>query len=289
MLDRSHIGRDNGERFVDVEASQVRLFCQAIGETDPVFLDADAARAAGHPAIPVPATFASALDYLAPQEEELVLDVLAGRPRALAPRRAEVRISSPDLRRRPGAAEEADRRHLRQEGRRAGVHRAGDRAAQPDRRALRHHAQRRRVEELSRCRPQHVWKSPPATPCRNFTTAPITPLTLALFAGGSGDHNPIHLDPEFARASGFDEVFAHGMLSMAYLGRLLTRWAPVGALREFGVRFVSITPLRAEVTCRGRVAEVIERDGERLARLEVSTVLPDGTVTLQGDALVAIG
>ena len=121
-----------------------------------------------------------------------------------------------------------------------------------------------------------------------FTTAPITPLTLALFAGGSGDHNPIHLDREFARANGFDEVFAHGMLSMAYLGRLLARWTRVERLRGFGVRFVAITPLRAEVTCRGTVVEVIERDGERLARLDLSTELPDGTVTLQGDALVAI-
>ena len=122
----------------------------------------------------------------------------------------------------------------------------------------------------------------------SFTTDPITPLTLALFAGGSGDHNPIHVDPGFAKANGFDNVFAHGMLSMAYLGRLLTNWAPVETLRGFGVRFVSITPLHGQVICRGEVKEITVVDGERRAVLDLSTVLPDGTITLLGDAVVAI-
>ena len=39
--------------------------------------------------------------------------------------------------------------------------------------------------------------------------------TLALFAGASGDHNPIHIDLDVARSAGLDDVFAHGMLSMA--------------------------------------------------------------------------
>ena len=47
--------------------------------------------------------------------------------------------------------------------------------------------------------------------------APITRLDLALYAGASGDHNPVHVDIDFARAAGLDDVFAHGMLSMAYL------------------------------------------------------------------------
>jgi acyl dehydratase len=76
MLDRSQIGRDSGERVIDVDRSQVRLFCQAIGETDPVFLDDAAAKAAGHPASPVPPTFVNSLNFLAPAAQDLVLDVL---------------------------------------------------------------------------------------------------------------------------------------------------------------------------------------------------------------------
>lgn len=122
----------------------------------------------------------------------------------------------------------------------------------------------------------------------SFTTPPISALTLALFAGGSGDHNPIHVDPEFAQANGFPTVFAHGMLSMAYLGRLLTAWAPPERLVSYGVRFAAITPLKAAVTCSGKVTEIAEEGGRRIARLELTTTLEDGTVTLVGDAAVAL-
>jgi acyl dehydratase len=121
-----------------------------------------------------------------------------------------------------------------------------------------------------------------------LVTSPITPLTLALFAGGSGDHNPIHLDREFAAANGFDEVFAQGMLSMAYLGRMLSAWAPPERILEFSTRFVAITPLRAVVTCSGVVTDVAITDGKRRAKLALNAALPDGVVTLIGEALVQL-
>ena len=122
----------------------------------------------------------------------------------------------------------------------------------------------------------------------SFTTSPVTGLTLALFAGGSGDHNPIHVDPVIARENGFSDVIAHGMLSMAYLGRLLTNWVPPQQLRSFNVRFAAVTPIYSHVTCQGTVVEVTEAAGERRARIEVTTSLPDGTITLTGEALVAL-
>ena len=48
---------------------------------------------------------------------------------------------------------------------------------------------------------------------------PIRRETLAGFAAASGDPNPIHLDRDAARAAGLDDVIAHGMLVMAWLGR----------------------------------------------------------------------
>ncbi|WP_235736365.1 MaoC/PaaZ C-terminal domain-containing protein [Nocardioides alcanivorans] len=113
---------------------------------------------------------------------------------------------------------------------------------------------------------------------------PITRTTLALFAGASGDHNPIHIDLDFARAAGFDDVFAHGMLNMAYLGRLLTQWVPQQQIRSFEVRFAAITPVLAEPTCTGTVTA---RDDES-ATLEITVQLPDGTVTLRGQAVVTL-
>ena len=122
-----------------------------------------------------------------------------------------------------------------------------------------------------------------------LTAGPVTPLTLALFAGGSGDHNPIHVDKAFAASGGFPDVFAHGMLSMAWLGRALTDWAGPTAVKRFGVRFAAITPLGASVVCTGQVEEVLVEDGERLARLTLQAAVADGPVTLLGDALVRIG
>jgi len=117
---------------------------------------------------------------------------------------------------------------------------------------------------------------------------PISRTTLALFAGGSNDHNPIHIDIDFARNAGFDDVFAHGMLLMAYLGQVLTSWAPQSALRSYGVRFRSITQLGDEIRCSGRIAEIFEADGERRARIALTAVNQNDDVKLAGEAIVAI-
>lgn len=121
-----------------------------------------------------------------------------------------------------------------------------------------------------------------------FETEPISRLTLALYCGASGDHNPIHVDTDFAKAAGVGDVFAHGMLSMAYLGRLLTNWVPQSALREYGVRFVAVTQVGAKVRCEGRVTEKFEQDGERRVRVELSTTDQNGQTKLSGDAVVAL-
>ena len=119
-------------------------------------------------------------------------------------------------------------------------------------------------------------------------TQPISRYTLAMFAGGSGDHNPMHIDTDFAHSFGMPDVFAHGMLSMAYLAQVLTRSFDQRAIRSYGVRFVSITPVKATVTCTGKVTEIFEADGERRARLALTATIDGGVVTLQGDAVVAL-
>jgi acyl dehydratase len=117
---------------------------------------------------------------------------------------------------------------------------------------------------------------------------PVDRTTLALFAGASGDHNPIHIDIDFARGAGMPDVFAQGMLGMAWLGRLLTQWAPQSKLRRFDVRFQGVTHLGHAVRCTGRVVEKLERDGERCVRVEVSSTNQHGQVRIAGEALVAL-
>ena len=118
--------------------------------------------------------------------------------------------------------------------------------------------------------------------------APISRYTLALYAGASGDHNPIHIDSDFAKSAGMPDVFAHGMLSMAYLGRMLTDWQPQAKLRKFGNRFAAITQLQDVITCSGTVTELVQAEGETLARCEIHATRANGEQTLVGEALVAV-
>ncbi len=128
----------------------------------------------------------------------------------------------------------------------------------------------------------------PGDPLPPLALPPLTRTMLALYAGASGDHNPIHIDIDFARRAGMPDVFAHGMLSMAWLARMLTQWAPQRNLREFSVRFTAITNVGERITCSGRVAEKLERGGEKLVRVEVQTANDAGAVKLSGEALIAL-
>ncbi|MCO4253345.1 MaoC/PaaZ C-terminal domain-containing protein [Pseudarthrobacter raffinosi] len=116
----------------------------------------------------------------------------------------------------------------------------------------------------------------------------ITRTTLALFAGASGDHNPIHIDIDVAKSAGLEDVFAQGMLSMAYLGRFLTNWVPQERIRSFEARFNAITPVYAIPTCSGRVTAIEPTGGERTATIDLAVTLADGTSTLVGRAIVAL-
>jgi len=117
---------------------------------------------------------------------------------------------------------------------------------------------------------------------------PITRHTLALFAGASHDHVPLHTDSDFAKAAGMEDVFAHGMLSMAYLAQALRHWAPAERLRSWSVRFTAITPLHATVHCRGEVTEIFECDGARRARLKIGAWTDQDIQTLDGTAVIAL-
>ena len=117
---------------------------------------------------------------------------------------------------------------------------------------------------------------------------PISRHQLALYCGGSGDHNPIHVDIDFARKFGFKDVFAHGMLSMAFLGRLVTSWVPQTQVRKLGTRFTSITWVGDNITVTGKVTGKREANGEKLVDLEVKCTNQNGQDTLQGDATVVL-
>lgn len=121
-----------------------------------------------------------------------------------------------------------------------------------------------------------------------LTLEPVSRTMLALFGCASGDLNPIHLDLDVARKAGLPDVFAQGMLGMAWLGRLLTNWVPQSRLRRIDVRFQGITYLGNVITCRGKVAEIREVDGERCARVEMGSSNQFGQVKILGEAWVSL-
>jgi acyl dehydratase len=69
---------------------------------------------------------------------------------------------------------------------------------------------------------------------------PFSAVDLALYAAASGDHNPLHLDADVARAAGFDKPVVHGMLTMACVARLFTDRFGATALLALSTRFTGI-------------------------------------------------
>jgi acyl dehydratase len=121
-----------------------------------------------------------------------------------------------------------------------------------------------------------------------LTLPAINRTTLALYCGASGDHNPIHVDIDFARKARMPDVFAHGMLSTAYLGRLLTGWVPQTQIRSMAVRFTGITHLGNQPICTGHVVEKFEVDGEQRVKLALKCANQFGDEKLIGEAVVAL-
>ncbi|WP_213955869.1 MaoC family dehydratase [Variovorax sp. dw_954] len=121
-----------------------------------------------------------------------------------------------------------------------------------------------------------------------LTLPAINRTTLALYAGASGDHNPIHIDIDFARKSRMPDVFAHGMLSAAYVANLLTDWVPQEQVRNLSMRFSGITHLGNQPTLTGRVAEKFEANGEQRVRVEMLCASQYGEPKIVAEAVVAL-
>lgn len=121
-----------------------------------------------------------------------------------------------------------------------------------------------------------------------LTLPAISRRTLALYAGASGDHHPLHIDSDYARDAGMTDVFAHGMLSAAYVGRLLTGWVPQERIRSLSVRFTGITALYSVPHCTGEIAEKFVHEGERRVRVALKCANQHGEEKIVGEAVVAL-
>jgi acyl dehydratase len=118
--------------------------------------------------------------------------------------------------------------------------------------------------------------------------APLTRKALALFAGASGDHNPVHIDIDVARAAGLPDVIGHGMLTMACVGQVLTGWVAQSAIRSYSARFVAPTHVGDALTCTGRVVEKSEGGPEGSVRIQLQAIDQFGEIKVRGEAWVSL-
>jgi acyl dehydratase len=122
----------------------------------------------------------------------------------------------------------------------------------------------------------------------DLTLPLLTRGDLARYADASGDHAAVHLDDDYARAMGFPGVIAHGLLVMAYLGRVLSDWQPVDRLRSFSCRFVAVTLPGERLHCSGRVVALRQLGDEELVDLELAVHNEVAELKLTGRATVAL-
>jgi len=116
-----------------------------------------------------------------------------------------------------------------------------------------------------------------------------SPRQLVMWAAASGDFYEIHYDVEHARSIGLPGLVVHGALKNAFLGQLLHDWvAPAGRIVRYGCSYRGMDYPGQDLMCRGTVSRVIDRDGERMAELEIWVEQPTGEITTPGTALVAL-
>lgn len=121
-----------------------------------------------------------------------------------------------------------------------------------------------------------------------LTLPPLTRATLALYAGASGDHVPLHIDVDVARRAGMPDVFGHGMLTAAWLGRYLIAQVPQERVLSLDIRFTGVMHLHNQPVCRGEVVEHVEVDGRPCARMALQVTNQYGESKVAAEAVVSL-
>jgi acyl dehydratase len=278
-LNQSLVGKEYPPIRYEVGREKLREFAVALGETDPVYHDEQAARAAGHPDLPAVPTFPVVLSFRAGAmvngDPELGLDygrVVHGEQAFtyLRPVRAGDRLLATS---RAAAIETKGRHELltiatrigTEDGepvceatsllisRGTGVEGARGGAAPATGQGSDDIADSQAMANGPRRSVAGVAVGDGIGELRE----PIERLDLIRYAGASGDFNVIHWSDEAATAVGLPGVIAHGMYSMGVAARLVAGWAgDPAALRRLRVRFAAMIRPGQTLSVRGEVAEV---------------------------------
>ena len=122
----------------------------------------------------------------------------------------------------------------------------------------------------------------------SLITKPISRSMLALYAGASGDHNPIHIDIDFAKKAGLSDVIAHGMLVMSFIGQAMTNIFPQESIKKFDTKFISMTNINDILTCEGKVIDLELEDSLKRLFLNLLVIDESGDKKLSGSAIIEL-
>lgn len=116
----------------------------------------------------------------------------------------------------------------------------------------------------------------------------LTRTDLVVYAGASGDFNPMHHDEVQAQAAGMPSVFGHGMFSAGFLATALTDYVGVDTLRRYNVRFSKQTWPGDELTTRISVTDKRKEEGGNYVDLECALLSAGGVAVVTGEATAAL-
>jgi len=116
-----------------------------------------------------------------------------------------------------------------------------------------------------------------------------TTQQLVMWAGASGDYNPIHYDKDFAVSRGLPGVVVQGQLVGNFLGQLVTDWmGEQGVLKKLSCSYKGMNYPGEDVICRGRINKKYVTDGEHLVECGLWAENANGEKTVTGMALVVM-
>ena len=113
----------------------------------------------------------------------------------------------------------------------------------------------------------------------------LTRTDLVMYAGASGDFNPMHHDEVAAQAAGLPSVFGHGMFSAGLLATAITNYVGIGNLASYRMRFTKQTWPGEMLSTT--IAVVEKRPGNEIV-LECALVNQDGEAKLQAEAVAVL-
>ena len=117
----------------------------------------------------------------------------------------------------------------------------------------------------------------------------LTRTQIVMYAGASGDYNPVHTDERFVTdVAGYPSVFAHGMLTMGLTAKMLTNYVGDGRLTKYGVRFTNQVWPGDTLTAETSVTALRDEGGDQLVELEITTTNQDGAPVVTGTATARI-